>query len=77
MDKIVKSIKFMTDTLLIAIAYLLIKSYINGYFLGIVILINYASTIFIEALVVGLLLVSIFKLIKNLKSKHIKNIRIK
>ena len=32
------------------------KSYINGYFLGATILINYASTIFIEAVIISFIL---------------------
>lgn len=71
MDKITKIIKIMTDTLLIAVAYLLIKSYINGYFLSATILINYASTIFIEAVIISFVLQFVIKVIyKNMKRKQ-------
>ena len=63
MDKITKIIKIMIDTLLIAVAYLFIKSYINGYFLGAMILINYASTIFIEAVIIAFILQFIIKFV--------------
>ena len=63
MDKITKTIKIMIDTLLIAVAYLLINSYINGYFIGAMILINYASTIFIEAVIIAFILQFIIKFV--------------
>ena len=63
MDKITKIIKIMIDTLLIAVAYLFIKSYVNGYFIGATVLINYASTIFIEAVIIAFVLQFIVKFI--------------
>ena len=63
MDNITKVIKIMTDTLLIAVAYLFIKSYINGYFISATILINYASTIFIEAVIIAFIVQFIVKFI--------------
>ena len=69
-DTVTRNIKFFIDTLLLSVVYLLIKSYINGYFIGIVILINYASTIFIEALIVSTIIrVIIYFIHKKIRKK--------
>jgi len=68
-DTVTRNIKFFIDTLLLSVVYLLIKSYINGYFIGIVILINYASTIFIEALVIAIIMRAIIYFIQKIRKK--------
>ena len=68
-DKVTQVVKTFIDTLLIAVVYLFIKSYINGYFIGIVILINYASTIFIEALIIAIIIRAIIYFIQKIRKK--------
>jgi len=66
----IKSMKIVIDTLLIAIAYLFIKSYINGYFISIFVLINYASTIFIESIIFATIFILVIKFIKKIYIKR-------